>query len=684
MEKPVESWKKACLNEIKSKVMFRTGSNGVLKPNPENQIMQNLIKGEGEIGGRGDHTVMVKHRVEIDFIKEALDKKLKYQINYDDVDMKLVRTSNGDMIEFTHTWKCTDSTVADALQQDLSKNISSGVVQPLISENGQGKLVDKIKILRKEICSSLNDGFQNTEIDLNNISREIDFNMVERDEGKGDDDVKEYFNNEDEDQDSNFLSNLFSFGTLSPASNPRYGTPTIKKTKKKSEISSIKKTINGDNKHLALLKGKIAKTQARNRKNHHKCVDTLKETIDEFIGNKKRDIKFISYVKSRPTKDNIENVKAVSEQMKSLLLQCLDIKNLNKIEQWIKSHKIDNYDTAKEKSIWDIGWGSMEDEDEYINYTLKDMFEAIRAIFGKEMGEITEYTNLIKFHMETYNATDIMEYIELLISIQVKILENNGKQTFTMNELIALRVGCALWKCQSHVDSDSHKHTKVEKQYSSESYVKLRKEIFLSLNDGKTIQPSKIQEKIVAIHETERVIGSMLNVPSNLSKGNDARIAGVSMSNTKAFDDFVKGNRLCFSFAKGSCNRGSSCKFKHDQALKLEASKLKGNNNSNNKGNNRNNNNKNIPKKGDPGWIPDKIFNWKVKKDDKFKTCKKCDKCVGLHKEWDREEWNGWNSLIFNNCPGHTAKEHERIMNASNDSLNKDDLNIRNFITNKG
>ncbi len=33
--------------------------------------------------------------------------------------------------------------------------------------------------------------------------------------------------------------------------------------------------------------------------------------------------------------------------------------------------------------------------------------------------------------------------------------KNKCKQTFTMNELISLCVGCALWKCQLHVDSDS-------------------------------------------------------------------------------------------------------------------------------------------------------------------------------------------------------------------------------------
>jgi hypothetical protein len=70
MEKPVESWKKACLNEVKAKVTFRVGNNGKLKPNPGNQIMQNLIKGEGEIGERGDNIVMVKHRVEGEFINQ--------------------------------------------------------------------------------------------------------------------------------------------------------------------------------------------------------------------------------------------------------------------------------------------------------------------------------------------------------------------------------------------------------------------------------------------------------------------------------------------------------------------------------------------------------------------------------------------------------------------------------------
>ena len=82
----------------------------------------------------------------------------------------------------------------------------------------------------------------------------------------------------------------------------------------------------------------------------------------------------------------VTNVEAVSEQAKSLMLRCLDTKALTKVEQWIKSHKIDNCDTAKEGSAWDILWGDVDDEDEYISYTLKEMFEAIRAIFGKELG----------------------------------------------------------------------------------------------------------------------------------------------------------------------------------------------------------------------------------------------------------------------------------------------------------
>ena len=503
-----------------------------------------------------------------------------------------------------------------------------------------------------------------------------------------------------------YLFNAFSPVSSSnvSSSNPRYSTPSIKN---KSEIGNLSTTKDGigTNKRLDALRESIkaleVEIEAAHRENEaNRQVAVLKmdnlrrelETTKEIIvknGGYDHDVKFVSYVKNRQVKDIRVNVEAVSEQTKSLMLKCLDSKSLTKVEQWIKSHKIDNCDTAKEGSAWDILWGDMDDEDEYISYTLKEMFEAIRAIFGKELGgEITEYTNLIDFHMETYNATDILAYVELLISIQVKILENNGKQTFTMNELISLRVGCALWKCQLHVDSDSYKHTAIEKQYSSESYVKLRKAIFAGLNSNKNIQPSQLQEKLVAIHETERIVGSMLNV-RNSSKGNNAKIAGMRLGDAMDRGDFVKRHGLCFSFVKGSCTKGSSCRYKHDHALKLEALKLQDNGNDNGKGNRsengKGNRSKPIPKSGDPGWIPTKVWDWKCNDTEKFKECKKCDKCAVLHKEWGRSgDWNGWNSTFFNNCPAHSTKDHKRIMAASNDSLGDDDLAIRNFIANAG
>ena len=91
MDKPVDAWKKACLHEVKAKVTFREGPNGELKPNPENQIMQNLIRGEGEMGGRGKE-VIVKHRVSIQFIMDALDAELanKYHTKCGDNTRRIV------------------------------------------------------------------------------------------------------------------------------------------------------------------------------------------------------------------------------------------------------------------------------------------------------------------------------------------------------------------------------------------------------------------------------------------------------------------------------------------------------------------------------------------------------------------------------------------------------------------
>ena len=202
MDKPVDAWKKACLHEVKAKVTFREGPNGELKPNPENQIMQNLIRGEGEMGERGKE-VIVKHRVSIQFIKDALDAELanKYHTKYDEVDMKLV--NGGSMIEFTHTWDCGDSIAADTIQKQLSENIDEGNIKSLISTGSNSlQLVEQIDALRREISSSLEDGFQSTAIELSNISRAIDFD----DESKGDNEVEEFLNNDNENKDSYFLS----------------------------------------------------------------------------------------------------------------------------------------------------------------------------------------------------------------------------------------------------------------------------------------------------------------------------------------------------------------------------------------------------------------------------------------------------------------------------------------------
>ena len=83
--------------------------------------------------------------------------------------------------------------------------------------------------LRREISSSLEDGFQSKAIELSNISRAIDFD----DESKGDNEVEEFLNNDNENKDSYFLSNLFNaFSPVSSSnvssSNPRYSTPSIK------------------------------------------------------------------------------------------------------------------------------------------------------------------------------------------------------------------------------------------------------------------------------------------------------------------------------------------------------------------------------------------------------------------------------------------------------------------------